>query len=98
MLHGNDLAVSPEQSAPPLLGAGSVHDLDLDLDPVPQVRVHEDHKLQLVHPPSTEDNRIFTRLQTLRCYGITLGFLLSFHISENFVYFLFAFLVYEVFL
>ena len=62
MLHGDDSAVSPEQSAPPLLGAGSVHDLDLDLDPVPQVRVQEDHKLQLVQPPSTEENPNFNRL------------------------------------
>ena len=46
---------SPEQSAPPLLGAGFVQLLVLDFDPVPQVKLHVPYALQADHPPSTAD-------------------------------------------
>ena len=46
---------SPEQSAPPLLGAGFVQLLVLDFDPVPQVTLHVPYALQADHPPSTGD-------------------------------------------
>ena len=43
---------SPWQSAPPLLGDGYVHDLDLVLYPVPHVCEQADQSLQQVSPPS----------------------------------------------
>ena len=44
--------LSPKQSLPPALGAGSVQFLDLLTSPAPQVVVQEDHLLQRLHPPS----------------------------------------------
>ena len=40
VLHSAVSVESPEQSAPPLLGAGFVQLLVLDLDPVSQLKLH----------------------------------------------------------
>lgn len=49
----SDKMALARQSAPPLLGEGLVHDLVLDLVPVPQVLEHDDQSLQHVSPPLT---------------------------------------------
>ena len=45
--------LSATQSDPPFLGAGFVHDLDLDCEPDPQVALQSVQSLQGVQPPFT---------------------------------------------
>ena len=72
-LHAAVSVESPEQSAPPLLGAGFVQLLVLDCDPVPQLKLHSPYPLQADHPPTTGDSAIRNVLSNniYLCYGDT---------------------------
>ena len=49
---------SPEQGSPPLAGAGSVHVLDLEYLPLPQVKVQDPHDPHADQAPSTENHQV----------------------------------------
>ena len=50
--------LDPSQVAPPFAGAGSLHDLDRDLDPPPQEAEHSINSDHADHPPGTAKNII----------------------------------------